>query len=372
MACTLTHMPLRGPGSWSRETRLLCLTIAVSVTVLLVLARFRFPEDSRAAPAPPPLERLTARATYDELAADVARLERRISPSLLVLRTQSTRPAEPRTLQQLIERRGSGRAPSLFVPALRIRDEMAIALLDRDTTVQAVLGQVDAVPLVLAADPLRRLAIVRVPPPPANSAWQLPSMATVPVPRYVAAIEGSRGGTTMRPLFLGRADRFEEPRWSAPLIALGATPVAAAGAFVVSLEGELVGMVTDEAGVLALVPGAALDAIVNTLLADGSPHVTDLGIGLRGLDGTDVKALGVTAGLFVDSVQPKSLADTRLRPGDLVLAIDGQPPVDAEAALVYLSKVRPGATVKFSVRRKDERLDVDIAVPGGPTIGAPR
>jgi hypothetical protein len=365
-------MPLRGPASWSRETRLLCLTIGVSVTVLLVLARFRFPEESRAAPAPPPLERLTARATYDELAADVARLERRVSSSLVVLRVQPTRFAEPRTLQQLIDRRGSGPTASLFVPALRIRDQMAIALLDRGVTVQAVLGHDDAVPLVLAADPLRRLAIVRVPPPPANAAWQLPSIASLPVPRYVAAIEGSHGGSTMHPLFLGRADRFEEPRWTTPLIALGTTPVAAQGAFVVSLEGELVGMVTEEAGVLALVPGAALDAAANALLADGSPHVTDFGVSLRALDGADVRTLGITAGLFVDSVQPKSLADTRLRPGDLLLAIDGRPPVDAEATLLLLSKVRPGTTVRFHVRRKEERLDIDIPVPGGPTIGTVR
>lgn len=365
-------MPLRGPGSWSRETRLLCLTIAVSVTVLLVLARFRFPDEGRAAPAPPPLERLMARATYDELAADLARLERRISSSLVVLRAQSTRPAEPRTLEQLIERRGPVSTSSMFIPALRIRDEMAMALLDRDMTVQAVLGQADAVPLVLAADPLRRLAIVRVPPPPANAAWQLPSLDTVSVPRYVAAIEGSRGGSALRPLFLGRADRFEAPRWTTPLIALGTTPVAAEGAFVVSLEGELVGMVAEEAGVLALVPGVALDAAANALLADGSPYITDFGLGLRALDGADVKALGSTAGLVVESVQPKSLADTRLRPGDLLLAIDGRPAVDAEAALVQLSKARPGTTVRFHVRRIDERLDVDIAVPGGPTLGAVR
>lgn len=361
-------MPLRGPKSWSRETRLLWLTIAVSVSVLLILARFRFPEE-RAAPAPQPLERLIARATYPELAADVARLEGRVAASLLVLRGQSTQPPEPRSLQQLLDRRVSDTATAIFVPALRIRDDIAVALLDRDVIVQGIVGQDDAVPFVLASDPLRRLAVVRVPPPPANSAWQLPSTTTLSVPRYVVAAEGSRGGSTLRPVFVGRADRFEEPRWAAPMIVLGGSPLTAEGAFVFSLEGELVGLVVNEAGVVAVVPGATIDAAVNALLADGSPVLHDFGISLRPLNGTDVKTLGVTAGLFVESVQAKSLADGRLRAGDLLLAVDATPAVNPDAVLVSLSHARPGATVRFQVRRKDATLDVDIVVPAPAQVG---
>ncbi len=151
---------------------------------------------------------------------------------------------------------------------------------------------------------------------------------------------------------------------------LGGTPVAADGAFAFTLDGELAGLVVQEAGVLAIVPPDVLDAAVNTLLADGTPHVTDFGVALRALDGADVKTLGVTAGPFVDSVQPKSLADGRLRAGDLLLTIDGTPAVSAEGALVALARVRPGATVRFHVRRKEATLDVDIAVPGGAVIGA--
>jgi hypothetical protein len=71
--------------------RLLLVTIAVSVGMLLLLARFRFPDDATdqtAAPAPPPLERLAASATYDELAGIMGDLERRVRPTIIPLAVQ--------------------------------------------------------------------------------------------------------------------------------------------------------------------------------------------------------------------------------------------------------------------------------------------
>ncbi len=370
-------MPLRGPAAWSRETRLLWLTIAVSLGVLFVLAQFRFPNEDRPAPAPQPLERLAARATYDELAADVARLERRVSPSLLVLRARSSRAPEAKSLGRLLDRGGPDdrdRAAALrFVPALRIRSDIAIAVLDADMTVQGIAGQDDAVPLVLAADPLRRLAVIRVPDPPAGVAWQPPTLEDLAVPRYVAAVEGARSGPTARPLFVGRVDRFDDPRWSSTLLAFGGAPAVADGAFIFSLQGELVGLALNDAGAAAVVPASALDATSNALLGDGSPRLTDFGIALRPLGGADVKALDVTAGLFVDLVEPKSLADGKLRAGDLLLTVDERPAVNVDAVLLYLAKVRPGTTVRFRARRKDATVEVEIAVPAiGPAPGSER
>lgn len=364
-------MPFRGPAAWSRETRLLWLTIAVSLGVLLVLAQFRFPNEDRAAPAPQPLERLAARATYDELAADVARVERRIAPSLVVLRARPTRIPAAKSLSHLLARDANPEIAPRFVPALRIRSDIAVTLLASDMTVQSVVGQDDAVPLVLAADPLRRLMIVRVPEPPPGVAWQPPTLDELSPPRYVAAVEGSRGGPAARPLFVDRTDRFEEPRWATPMLALGGSAAVAEGAFIFSLEGEVVGLVVEEGGVVAVIPKTGLDAASNQLLADGSPRITDFGIALRPLGGADVKALDVTAGLFIDQVEAKSLADGKLREGDLLLAVDDRPAVNVNAVLLYLSKIRPGTTVRWRVRRKEATVDVEIAVPpAGPVAGA--
>ncbi|HVB38288.1 MAG TPA: hypothetical protein VND92_07105, partial [Vicinamibacterales bacterium] len=83
----LAHPPDAAPDSSggarrpriTRETRLLLLTIGVSVAALLLLARFRFPAQAPIVnPAPPPLERLAARATYDELATIMAQVQARV------------------------------------------------------------------------------------------------------------------------------------------------------------------------------------------------------------------------------------------------------------------------------------------------------
>lgn len=366
-------MPLRGPAAWSRETRLLWLTIAVSLGVLFVLAQFRFPTEDRPAPAPQPLERLAARATYDELAADVARLERRLASSLVVLRTQMPQRREPRTLQQLLDHGTSGMASTVYVPALRIRSDTAVALLAPSATVEGVVGRDDALPLLVATDAMRRLAVVRVPEPPSGIGWQVPQLESLSSPRYLVTAEGSRGGTRLRPVFLGRADRFEEPRWQTPLLQFGETPLSVAGALVFSLDGELAGLLVEDAGMLAIVPGAAVTAAAEALLDRGAPPVTDFGLSLRPLGAADVKALNVTSGLVVDNVQAKSLADGKLREGDLLLAIDDVPAADPDSVLVALARARPGATLRFRIRRKDAIVDVEIAVPNGaPSLGPAR
>ena len=66
------------PGRWSRETRLLLLTVAVCALVLLVLARLRFPDAPIVEVSAPSFEQLAARASYDALAADIQRVARSI------------------------------------------------------------------------------------------------------------------------------------------------------------------------------------------------------------------------------------------------------------------------------------------------------
>jgi hypothetical protein len=353
---------------WSRETRLLLLTIAVSVSVLLVLARFRFPDE---APAPPaqPLEQLAARATFDELAGIVERLNRTIAPTLVVLRTAAPESLEPRALPMLLERPPANNQAMGYVAALRVRPTTALALLGPGQTVQAVVGDDGAVPLVLAQDPIRRLAVVRVPATDPDIGWQWRPLSSITVPRYVVSVEASRGGPTLRPVFFGRTDRFSEPRWPVPLLVLGPTSVTAEGSFVFSLQGELIGMAVMEAGVTALLPAGALRAAADGLYEHGSPHVTDFGLSLRPLAPGEAKTVGTTGGLMIASVNKGALAEGRVRPGDVLQEVDGEPAVNPDAVLLKLAETKPGATVMFTVLRDFEALSVPVTVPGALPSG---
>lgn len=355
---------------WSRETRLLLLTIVVSAGVLLVLARFRFPNEAPAAP-PQPLERLAARATFDELAGIVERLDRTIAPSLVVLRVAAPESLAPRTLSTLLDGEVARSQMVSYVPALRVRPTAALALLDIGQTVQGVVGDEGAVPLVIARDPVRRLALVRVPEATADGVWQWRPLDPITVPRYVVSVEASRGGSTLRPVFFGRADRFAEPRWSQPLLVLGHTSVAAEGSFVFSLQGELVGLAVEEAGVMALVPANAVQAVADRLFDKGTPRVTDFGLALRPLGPAEAKARGVTSGLVIASVASGSIAEGRLRAGDLLQAVNGAPAVNVEALLLTLADTPPETTITFMVQRAAETIQVPVTTPvaalGGQT-----
>ncbi len=81
----------------------------------------------------------------------------------------------------------------------------------------------------------------------------------------------------------------------------------------------------------------------------------------------DVKTLGVTA-WTIRRQRPTQVARRRTAArGDLLLAIDARPAVNADAVLeAPWSRARPGTTGQSaSVRRKEATLDVDVAVPGG-------
>jgi hypothetical protein len=361
-------MPIRGIAAVSRETRLLLLTVAVSLGALAVLAQFRFPAEERIEAPPQPLERLAARATYDELAAIIGRLEQRIAPSLVILRVNYVAAARPRTLQTLLEGNDDGQPATGFMLGLRVRPDMVVARLDATASIAGVLDDDQAVPLLLAADPIRQIALVRVPPPPATVDWSWQIAEALATPRYVVAVEGSRGGATPRPVFLGRAERIQEPRWNTPLLVLARTPVTAEGSLIFSLEGQLIGLTIAESGVLAVVPAAALRDAAIRLLEEGSPRIADFGLALEPLSADAIRAHRVTSGVLVASVAAGSRADGLLQPGDLIQAVDGRAAVNVDAVLLDLAQKTPDRPVRFFVRRDAETVPVDVpAVEPNPS-----
>lgn len=239
-----------------RETRLLLLVIAVAVAMLLLLAQFQYPSPDRAVASPlaGPIERLAARATFEELALIMADLSSRVQPAMTVLTIERIPPPPPR--------RGVA-APAVptdrrIVTALRVDATSAVAHLPAGFRVV----QPDDVE-VAKHDPERGLVLVRVPDAPFTDMG--PVAQGIGGPGYVAVFDGARGGPAVRPVFIGRVDSFPDPRWSHPVLAVGGDPQLGAGALVYTLDGRLVGMTIPDGPGVAITRVPALLAAVEAL-----------------------------------------------------------------------------------------------------------
>jgi S1-C subfamily serine protease len=343
----------RRTRSLRREGRLLALIVVVSVGVLAVLAQFRFPAPARVevVPPPAPLERLAARATFEELASIVASLERRTRPILLVLRVAP----------------GNGGAPR-FVPALRVAPDLALVRLLPGDRPEAIVDS-EGTPVLLGLDALQRLAAVRI-PAPAGAVPVIEGAILDGGPRYVAVAEGSPAGAVIRPLFLGRSATFADPKWERPLSLLGATLPAQEGALVISLQGRLLGMTIVEQGVPALVPHEVLLAAARRLERGSPDSPPDLGIDLQALTPALAHALGTTTGALVADVDARGPAGGRLQVTDVIEAVGDAPVASPDAFRVQLARQVRGEPVVLRIVRGGERMDVSL-VPPPPAPGAP-
>ena len=256
----------------SRETRLLFVTVLISIGTLWVLARVRFPERPVTPnPVPPLLTQLAVRPRFEDLALAVAELESRLAPSLLALELEQSPP--------------SGDQPAFardVIPALRIRDDVVVTLLETASGVASV--QRPANLTVLAGDSASGLAVIRVPtaPAPVLTVWSPQRMQS---PRYLIVSDVSRQGTSLRPVFVGSLYPAASPMWSESIWAVPAHTDLATGAFVFTTEGTLAGLAIEHAGRPAILPAEALIRAADRLLREGSRNGGWLGVEVQAPSG---------------------------------------------------------------------------------------
>jgi hypothetical protein len=357
------------PSRSRRETRLLVVTLAVSVVLLLVLARFRFPEQAQQPGSQvvvtPPLQQLSARATYDDLSRIMSEVERRVVPSTLVLDVQTSEESTA----------GAVDVATRALPALRIRDSMALVALRPNEEVVGILGRPDEPVYLVGRDEVRGLAVVEVPVAPAP-ALSIAQAATTVSNRYVALVEASRSGPSVRPLFLGRTEVVEDLRWQQPLASLGGSLTAQPGSLVFTLDGDLVGLVTAEDGLPALVP-AGLVLVAATELAQGrSRKPGDLGVTWQPLTPVLSRATGVSRGVVVSGISGGGPSEGLLQPGDVVHTINGHPVRSISEARLAEAGLVPGQRAIVSAFRGSELLELAIvpfpaARQTAPAVAAP-
>lgn len=357
-------MPSTGGSGLSRETRLLAATIGVSIVVLVVLSRFRFPDvlpDARDGAAAQPLARLAARAAFDDLSLAVRELSGRVSGSLLVVR--STGPA------RLADTTHTSPDGARLIPALRVRDDVAVVLTGENDAIDAVIG-VAGPATILARDVVRGLTLVRVPAAPAPVLTIRDGQQPIVAPSYLAVAEASEAGTSIRPLFVGRSDSLGDPRWDTSLISVGRGAAADIGAPVFTLDGRLAGLLESSDGMPALVPASVVLAAVDQLLRSGSPPVGDIGVVTQPLDPLLETATGATAGAAIVAVGADGPAAQAFFPGDVITAVNGQPVRSPEALRLRVTRAAPGTALSMTVRRDGGFFTAPVTVRARPSAPA--
>lgn len=342
--------PAPAAGNARRETRLLLATIAVSVAVLLLMARFRFPEQAaRSADVTPlPLERLAARATYDELASIMVDLERRIAPTILVFGEQ---------------RNGS----TGYLPAVRLLPERAVAVLPRDRRIAPAGGA--RMPQILSRDAVRELVVLQTPSRP-DAVATAPAVPPRPGPRYVTLVEAAAQGAAVRPVYVGRTELFADPRWPDPVLAVAAVQqTLPLGAAVFSLDGGFIGLVAGSGGTVTIIPAATLQNVARAAPAAAEPR-GELPIEVQPLTAQLAKVAGAERGVMVSDVPP---GQRELAPGDVIQSIDGIG-VTTVAGFQQVEQSRtPGEVVSITGVRRGQPFTATLtAIPAGTGGASPR
>ena len=234
----------------ARDSRLLAVVILIAVVVLVVLVRLRFPqrEWGPAAVTPSPLERLAARATYDDLAAAVHTALQRVEPALV---TVTIEPDSASTKTTRGEATAAGPDNRSRV-AVRLGDDWAIVHVPRGFHL-ASMGDSFTVREVNQA---REVAMFSG--PLRSSEDKEPSgLAELAGFAYVCVVEPTPDGPTATPMFIGRVRTLFDERWNDSVLIPRQSAVAP-GVAVVPARWAFPRMVVEPSrGGIAIVPESA-------------------------------------------------------------------------------------------------------------------
>ena len=148
------------------------------------------------------------------------------------------------------------------------------------------------------------------------------------------------------------------------------------GGPLVNVRGEVIGINSAIAsrsggfdGIGFAIPSALAKNVFEQLVDGGRVRRGWLGIGIA--DAAEARAGGAglpedLRGVFVSGVYDGTPADQVLRPGDVILALDGKPTATASDLRFAVADVRPGESARLTVWRDGGRIDVDVQLGEQP------
>lgn len=138
---------------------------------------------------------------------------------------------------------------------------------------------------------------------------------------------------------------------------------AMSGGGVFDLDGGLLGVILPCDGRFAAVVPAVVDEWLRTNATAGSRLLARFGVVFEPLTEAEAEFFKAASGVVVRELRGGGAAAAGLRPGDIVVAVEGEPIVGPDD-LRLLVGADPGATLRLSVRRGASSLDIEMAGRG--------
>lgn len=162
----------------------------------------------------------------------------------------------------------------------------------------------------------------------------------------------------------------------APLVDLIQTDAAISpgnsGGAVLDAQGEVIGMsvayIPPTEGAVSLgfaIPAATVVDVADQLLATGTARHSFIGIQPATLTPEIARTLGIerTSGVVAMQVlTPSPAAEAGVRPGDIIVALNGEDTATAEELVAELRSTKPGDRVQLSVLRGATTEDIAVTV----------
>lgn len=330
----------------SRETRLLLTAGVLAIAVLWLLARIRFQGIATTPnPIPAVLSQLAISPRYDDLAGQLAQIQSRLQPSLLMLDAPSA--AASRSI------------------AIKLRDDLVVTLMPPVAPVANAAPWKDTT--VLARDPASGLAVASS-MTAASMPHALPwTPRRLQQPRYFFATRAAPAGVSLHPVFVGSLTPIDTPLWAGQVWEAPAGTDLAPGAFLFSTDAELVGLVIAHGGDAVIVPSMTLLAEAERLLSLPPRSGGTLGIDVQALTPAIASITNAALGVVVIAVDAAGPGAGRVMVGDVIEAVDGRALATFDHWHVRMARLAPGDTLTLRVRHRGDLLNVTLAAAAPPS-----